>query len=41
MINGERVWMATVYRRRVRAYVDTENWERYEYATLFDILKEE
>jgi hypothetical protein len=39
-INGEYVWMTKVFRRCINTYVDMDNWERYEYGTLFDVLKE-
>jgi hypothetical protein len=38
-IQGRRVWMTTVYRRTIDTYVDTNVWQRYEYGTLFDLLK--
>lgn len=40
-INGNRYWFKTVYRRCVNTYVDMDNWKRYEYGTIFDVLKEE
>ena len=39
-IHGKRVWLKTVYRRSIMSYVDMDDWERYEYGTLFDILTE-
>jgi hypothetical protein len=39
-IQGRRTWMTTVYRRTIDTYVDTNVWQRYEYGTLFDLLKE-
>ena len=38
-IQGRRVWMTTVYRRTIDTYVDTNFWQRYEYGTLFDVIK--
>jgi Fe-S cluster biosynthesis and repair protein YggX len=38
-IHGNRVWFKTVYRRQVITYVDMDDWARYEYGTVFDILK--
>ena len=32
--------MTTVYRRTVDTYVDHDNWSRYEYGTIFDLLKD-
>ncbi len=40
-IRGKRVWLKTVYRRCINTYVDFDDWSRYEYGTIFDILKEE
>lgn len=37
-IKGNRVWLRTIYRRRVANYSDMERWMYYEYGTLFDIL---
>lgn len=31
--------MTTVYRRTIDTYVDTPVWQRYEYGTLFDLLR--
>lgn len=39
-IHGERIWLKTVYRRCINTYVDMDNWARYEYGTVFDVLKE-
>lgn len=41
MINGERVWLESVFRRCINTYVEFDNWKRYEYATLFDVIKGE
>ena len=40
-IHGRYVWFRTVYRRCINTYVDQEDWSRYEYGTVFDVLKEE
>ena len=40
-VHGERVWLTTVYRRCVNTYADMDNWTRYEYGTVFDVLKNE
>jgi hypothetical protein len=37
-IHGKRIWFKTVYRRRILTYVDNENWARYEYGDIFDVL---
>jgi hypothetical protein len=39
-IQGRRTWMTTVYRRTVDTYVDCDKWQRYEYGTIFDLLKD-
>jgi hypothetical protein len=38
-IHGKRVWMEKVFRRCINTYVDYDNWKRYEYGTLFDVIK--
>lgn len=38
-IRGGRVWLRTVYRRCINTYVDHDNWKRYEYGTIFDVIK--
>lgn len=37
-VHGNRVWLKTVYRRKINTYVDMDNWARYEYGTIFDVL---
>lgn len=39
-VNNKIVWLKTIYRRSIFSYVDMDDWQRYEYGTLFDILKE-
>lgn len=39
-VNGERVWLKYIFRRCINTYVDMDNWRKYEYGTLFDVLKE-
>ena len=39
-IHGKRTWLKTVYRRSIFSYVDMDDWERYEYGTLFDVITE-
>lgn len=39
-IHGERVWLKKVYRRSINTYVDMDDWTRYEYGTVFDIIKD-
>jgi hypothetical protein len=38
-IHGKRIWLKTVYRRCINTYVDQEDWSRYEYGTVFDVIK--
>jgi hypothetical protein len=40
-IHGRYVWLRTVYRRTVISYVDTDEWSRVDYGTLFDVIKGE
>jgi hypothetical protein len=40
-IQGRHAWMTTVYRRTIDTYVDTPVWQRYEYGTIFDLIKGE
>jgi hypothetical protein len=37
-VHGKWVWLETVYRRCINTYVDMDNWKRYEYGTIFDVL---
>lgn len=37
-VHGQRTWFKTVYRRKINTYVDMDNWARYEYGTIFDVL---
>lgn len=39
-VNDKRVWLKKVYRRSINTYVDHDNWTRYEYGTVFDVLKD-
>ena len=38
IVHGNRVWLKTVYRRKINTYVDMDDWARYEYGTIFDVL---
>jgi hypothetical protein len=38
-VHGNCVWLKTVYRRCINTYVDMDDWNRYEYGTIFDVLK--
>ncbi len=37
---GKRVWMKKIYRRTINTYVDMEDWTRYEYGDIFDVIKD-
>ena len=39
-VKGKRAWMKYVYRRRTNTYVNYDDWARYEYGDIFDVLKE-
>lgn len=39
-VKGQRVWFKTVYRRCINTYVDFDNWKRYEYGDIFDLIKD-
>jgi hypothetical protein len=40
-VSGKKIWFEVIYRRCINTYVDMDNWTRYEYGTLFDILTSE
>lgn len=40
-IKGKRIWLKKVYRRKTNTYVNYDDWARYEYGDIFDIIKEE
>ena len=37
---GKRVWLKKIYRRTVNTYVDMDDWSRYEYGDIFDVIKD-
>ena len=37
-VNGHWTWLKTVYRYKTNDYVTHDDWPRYEYGTLFDVL---
>ena len=37
-VNSNYTWLKTVYRRCINAYADMDDWTRYEYGTLFDVI---
>jgi hypothetical protein len=39
-LHGEWVWFEWVFRRCINTYVDMDNWKRYEYGNIFDVLGE-
>ena len=40
-LHGKRVWMKKIYRRCINTYVDMDDWKRYEYGNIFDVIKSE
>ena len=40
-IRGKRTWFKSVCRRCINTYVDNDNWKRYEYGDLFDVIRNE
>lgn len=39
-VHGNRVWLKKIYRRSINTYVDMDDWSRYEYGTVFDVIKD-
>ena len=39
-VHGKHIWLKTVYRRSIISYVDMDSWKRYEYGTIFDVIKQ-
>jgi len=39
-VAGERVWLKKIYRRCINTYVDMDDWTRYEYGNIFDVINE-
>lgn len=39
-VNGKRIWMKKIYRRSINTYVDHDDWTRYEYGNIFDVIKD-
>lgn len=39
-VHNKLVWLKTVYRRSIHSYADLDDWQRYEYGTLFDVISE-
>ena len=37
-VQGKCVWLKRVYRRCINTYVDFDDWKRYEYGNIFDVL---
>lgn len=38
-VNSQRIWMKKIFRRKINTYVDMDDWSRYEYGTIFDVIK--
>lgn len=39
-VNGKRVWLKRVYRRDLNTPVEFDNWRKYDYGTIFDVIKD-
>jgi hypothetical protein len=39
-VAGERVWLKKIFRRCINTYVDHDDWTRYEYGNIFDVINE-
>jgi hypothetical protein len=39
-VHGKYTWLKIVYRRSIHSYADLDDWQRYEYGTLFDVIAE-
>lgn len=39
-LHGEWVWFEWVFRRVINTYVDMDDWTRYQYGNIFDVLGE-
>jgi len=39
-VSGERIWLKKIYRRCINTYVDHDDWTRYEYGNIFDVINE-
>ena len=39
-IHGRRVWLKPIYRRCINTYYDMDDWLKWEYGDLFDVLKD-
>ena len=40
-LHGEWIWFEWVFRRRITAYVDMDNWSYYQYGNIFDVIQDE
>lgn len=40
-VKGKWTWLKKVYRRSTNTYVNHDDWQQYEYGTVFDVLKNE
>ena len=38
-LNNRWVWLTRVYRKCINTYVDHDDWKRYEYGTILDVIK--
>ena len=39
-LHGEWIWFEWVFRRCINTYVDMDDWTRYEYGNIFDVIKD-
>lgn len=40
-VHGHRIWLKKIYRRPIpKTYVDYDNWTRYEYGDVFDVIRD-
>lgn len=39
-LNGKWIWLKWVYRYRTNNYVDYDDWARYEYGNILNVLKD-
>jgi hypothetical protein len=40
-VHGQWTWLKTVYRYCTNNYVDQEDWPRFQYGTIFDVVRDE
>ena len=40
-IDDQRIWLKSIYRRKITKFVDNEQWSYYQYGTIFNILADD